>query len=59
MFEPLADYTELLLPDQLYTPGGIINLLVTEIEEEDFRNQVEIIGWLYQFFYSGRKKRTS
>ncbi len=57
MFEPLADYTELLLPDQLYTPGGIINLLVTEIEEEDFRNQVEIIGWLYQFFIAEKKEQ--
>ena len=57
MFEPLADYTELLLPDQLYTPGGIINLLVTEIEEEDFRNQVEIIGWLYQFYIAEKKEQ--
>lgn len=57
MFEPLADYTELLLPDQLYTPGGIINLLVTEIEEENFRNQVEIVGWLYQFYIAEKKEQ--
>ncbi|MDI6705673.1 MAG: BREX-1 system adenine-specific DNA-methyltransferase PglX, partial [Bacillota bacterium] len=55
MFEKISDYTELLLPDHLYTEGGIINLLVTGIPEEDFTNQVEIIGWLYQFYISEKK----
>ncbi len=55
MFEEISDYTELLLPDHLYTEGGIINLLVNGIDEEDFKNQVEIIGWLYQFYISEKK----
>ena len=55
MFEKISDYTELLLPDHLYTEGGIINLLVTSIDEEDFTDQVEVIGWLYQFYISERK----
>lgn len=55
MFEKISDYTELLLPDHLYTEGGIINLLVTGIDEEDFTDQVEVIGWLYQFYISERK----
>lgn len=55
MFEKISDYTELLLPEHLYTEGGIIHLLVTSIEPEDFRNQVEIIGWLYQFYISEKK----
>lgn len=55
MFEELSDYTELLLPDHLYTEGGIVNMLVTAISEEDFTNQVEIIGWLYQFYISEKK----
>ncbi len=55
MFEKISDYTELLLPDHLYTEGGIINLLVSSIAEEDFTNQVEIIGWLYQFYISEKK----
>lgn len=55
MFEKISDYTELLLPDHLYTEGGIINLLVSSIAEEDFTDQVEIIGWLYQFYISEKK----
>lgn len=55
MFEKISDYTELLLPDHLYTEGGIINLLITGIDEEDFTDQVEVIGWLYQFYISERK----
>lgn len=55
MFEKISDYTELLLPDHLYTEGGIINLLVTNIDEEDFTDQVEVIGWLYQFYIAERK----
>ncbi|RXE57715.1 BREX-1 system adenine-specific DNA-methyltransferase PglX [Acetivibrio mesophilus] len=55
MFEKISDYTELLLPDHLYTDGGIINLLVSSIDEEDFTDQVEIIGWLYQFYISEKK----
>lgn len=55
MFEKISDYTELLLPEHLYTEGGIIHLLITSIEPEDFKNQVEIIGWLYQFYISEKK----
>jgi len=55
MFEKINDYTELLLPDALYTKGGIVHDLVNAIDEDDFRNQVQIIGWLYQFYISEKK----
>lgn len=56
MFEKIADYTELLLPDRLYLQeGNIVYDLVHGIEEENFTEQVEIIGWLYQFYISEKK----
>ena len=55
MFEKIEDYTELLLPDKLYTKDGIVYDLVHEIDEDDFKSQVEIIGWLYQYYISEKK----
>jgi type II restriction/modification system DNA methylase subunit YeeA len=49
VFEEIADYTELLLPDKLLAEGSVIRDLVEEIGEEDFQ-QEEIIGWFYQFY---------
>ena len=50
MFQPLADYTELLLPDNLLREGSVIEQMVTMIPEEDWQDQVQIIGWLYQYY---------
>lgn len=55
VFEAISDYTELLLPDQLLASGSIIRDLVESIDEEDFRHQVEIIGWLYQYYNEEKK----
>lgn len=55
MFEKIEDYTELLLPDNLLKEGSAIRDLTESIEEEDFREQVEIIGWLYQYYISEKK----
>lgn len=55
VFEKIEDYTELLLPDNLLQEGSIIRDLVTSITEEDFKDQVEIIGWLYQYYISEKK----
>lgn len=54
LFEKIEDETELLLPDNLLHSDSIIRKLVTEIEEEDWQ-EVEIIGWLYQFYISEKK----
>jgi len=55
VFEKIEDYTELLLPDNLLQEGSIIRDLVTSITEEDWKEQVEIIGWLYQYYISEKK----
>jgi len=51
LFEALDDETELLLPDNLTRTHSILRGLVNCIPEEDWE-QVEIIGWLYQFYIS-------
>ncbi len=54
LFESVDDETELLLPENLTKTDSLIGDLITDIPEEDWQN-VEIIGWLYQFYISERK----
>jgi type II restriction/modification system DNA methylase subunit YeeA len=54
LFERIDDETELLLPDNLLRTDSIIAKLVEAIPEEDWQ-EVEIIGWLYQFYISEKK----
>ena len=54
LFEALNDETELLLPDNLIRTDSILRGLVDSIPEEDWQ-QVEVIGWLYQFYISEKK----
>jgi len=57
VFGRVNDFTELLLPTGLLQPDGVIDELVTTdaISENDYE-QVELIGWLYQFYISDKKK---
>jgi type II restriction/modification system DNA methylase subunit YeeA len=57
MFEEINDYTELLLPDNLLKEGSVIRRLVSDIDEADFKEGVEIIGWLYQFYVLEKKDK--
>lgn len=57
MFTQFDDYTILLFPDNLLRNGSVLNRMVTDIPEEDWREQVQIIGWLYQYFNSEPKQR--
>jgi len=54
LFERLDDEAELLLPDNLLQTDSLIRELVTAIPEEDWQ-EIEIIGWLYQFYISEKK----
>jgi hypothetical protein len=56
IFGVIDDYTELLLPDNILTENGFLNFLNTTdaISDEDYK-QVELIGWLYQFYFSEKK----
>ena len=54
LFEQTSDYTELLLSLSVVDQEGVVYRLVHDIAEEDFNvekgGQVEIIGWLYQYY---------
>jgi hypothetical protein len=54
LFEKLADYTELLLPDDLLGENSAVGAFRTEISDDDCA-EVEILGWLYQFYISEKK----
>lgn len=55
MFQKIEDYTELLLPDYLLREGSAIEQMIALIPEEDWTDQVQIIGWLYQYYNSEKK----
>ena len=50
MFEKIEHWTELLFPANLLRADGVIGRMVTDIPEEDWKDAVQIIGWLYQFY---------
>ena len=56
MFEKISDYTVLLLPDYLLREGSVLEHLVRDIPEEDWKDQVQIIGWLYQYYNTEPKQ---
>ena len=56
LFGRIDDYTELLLPNNLLAKDGIIELINNEeyISDDDYK-EVELIGWLYQFYIADKK----
>ena len=58
LFEKTDDYLELLLNISFTNEEGVVRQLIDTIPEEDFGSQVEIIGWLYQFYNTELKDET-
>ena len=54
LFEAVNDATELLLPENLLQTNSPIRKLVNDIPEENW-DEIEIVGWLYQFYISEKK----
>ena len=60
-FEKLDEAIELLLPDNLTKTDSILKALINDIPEDNWKDsetgkgQIEVIGWLYQFYISERK----
>ena len=57
MFQKIADYSELLLPDYLLRRGSVIDELISSIPEDDWKDQVQVIGWLYQSYIAEPKDK--
>ena len=55
MFQKISDYTELLFPDNLLREGSVVQQMIELIDEEDWKDAVQIIGWLYQYYNSEKK----
>lgn len=52
MFEKMGGYTELLFPNNILRPDSVLGRMVADIPEEDWTDQVQIIGWMYQYYNS-------
>ena len=57
MFETIGSWTELLFPANLLKADSVIDRMVKEIPENDWTDQVEIIGWLYQYYNTEPKDK--
>ena len=57
MFQHISDFTELLFPDNLLREGSVIEQMVAMIPEADWTDQVQIIGWLYQYYNTEPKDK--
>jgi hypothetical protein len=55
LFEETSDYTEFLLNISFTDKDGIVSHLINDIEEDNFTEAIEIIGWLYQYYNEERK----
>ena len=58
MFEHMGGYTELLFPNNILRPDSVLGRMVADIPEEDWTDQVQIIGRLYQYYNTELKAET-
>ena len=58
MFEKMGGYTELLFPNNILKTDSVLGRMVMDIPEDDWTDQVQIIGWLYQYYNSELKDDT-
>lgn len=55
MFASIGDYKSLLMPNNLLREDSVIGRMITDIDEDSWNDQVQIIGWLYQYYNSELK----
>ena len=58
LFEKTSDFTELLFNLSFASSSDFVQRLINDIPEDDFTEQVEIIGWLYQYYNAELKDET-
>lgn len=54
VFDGITDYIDILIPDNLLNDTGFVTKIVNDVNEYNFK-EVEIIGWLYQYYISEKK----
>lgn len=50
MFTSINDYKTLLFPNNILKEDGLLARLISDIDEDSWSDQVQIIGWLYQYY---------
>ena len=55
MFASISDYKSLLMPNNLLREDSVIGRMIKDIDEDSWNDQVQIIGWLYQYYNSELK----
>ena len=55
MFSSINDFTILLFPDNILREGSVLEQMISLIPEDEWKDQVQIIGWLYQYYNSEKK----
>ena len=58
MFKPIDDYMTLLFPSNLLREESVLGRLISDIDEDSWTDQVQIIGWLYQYYNTELKDKT-
>ena len=58
MFKPIDDYMTLLFPSNLLREESVLGRLISDIDEDSWTDQVQIIGWLYQYYNTEPKDKT-
>lgn len=56
VFNGVTDYIDILIPDNLLNDTGFVTKVINEVPESNY-NQVEILGWLYQYYNQTEKDR--
>ena len=56
VFDGVTDYIDILIPDNLLNDTGFITKIISEVPESNY-SQVEIIGWLYQYYNQTEKDK--
>ena len=57
MFKPISDYMTLLFPNNLLREESVLGRLISDIDEDSWTDQVQIIGWLYQYYNTEPKDK--
>ena len=57
LFEQIGGWTELLFPRNLLREDSVIARMVKDIPQQDWQDQVQIIGWLYQYYNTEPKDK--
>ena len=57
MFKPISDFMTLLFPSNLLREESVLGRLISDIDEDSWADQVQIIGWLYQYYNTEPKEK--